>query len=144
MRETGSSIPSVSHEMWTLADNARVPQRKRAALKAVSKEQPEPPLWALRVRSHIRAHRGQPGFQRDQIAAGVGVSPAQVGHWLNGRRDIFLSEFLALCNHLKVDPAVMLFGGPVVSEAAQDDIRKAYELIGTFVPVGQIPTPKGK
>jgi transcriptional regulator with XRE-family HTH domain len=81
--------------------------------------------WGERLRKAARDRRKC----RQDIADHMEVSYAQVGHWQNGTRDIYLGDLMKLCEFVDVDPAVILFGGPAVPADAPLAVKQAVEIL---------------
>jgi 5,10-methylenetetrahydrofolate reductase len=51
-----------------------------------------------------------------KVAAAMDKTPGAITHWLNGHREITLKQFLALCQHSKLDPVAVLYPGYIPQE----------------------------
>lgn len=79
------------------------------------------PLWAKRLREHMALHKQS----QESLAASMGLTQGAIGHWLNGRRDISLKDFLSLCWNAGADPKYILFGN--TSEEPLSRIRQILD-----------------
>lgn len=79
--------------------------------------------WRVR----INTARKQKGITLEDIADEMGVTPGMVSHWLTGKRNIWLHEFVQLCRYVVEDPTYILFGKdePQPVAIAQDQIDSA-------------------
>lgn len=107
--------------------------------------------WGARIRAHMKQHK----IRRGRVAELMGVDYSQVGHWQEGRRDIFLEDFFRLCAGIKADPREILFGESAV-DAAIDVLQQTKnasitlirsglpltEVKGGLPPIPQIPRGK--
>ena len=64
-------------------------------------------VWGTRLRVHMKEHRIRPVT----LAAKFGISEPAMRSWINGNRQINLSDFFTLCVAAKADPRQILFGG---------------------------------
>lgn len=62
--------------------------------------------WGKRVRVQMKERRMRPGA----VAAKLGIAEPTLRSWLNGSREINLSDFVRLCAAVKGDPRQLLFG----------------------------------
>lgn len=62
--------------------------------------------WGQRVRVHMKERRLRPSG----VAAKLDISEPALRSWINGNREINLSDFVRLCEAIKADPRQMLFG----------------------------------
>lgn len=62
--------------------------------------------WGQRIRVHMKEKRLRPV----NVAAKLDMSDSALRSWLNGNRDINLSDFVRLCDAIKADPRQILFG----------------------------------
>lgn len=60
-----------------------------------------------------------------QVAAKLGMSEPGLRSWLNGNRQINLSDFIRLCEAVKADPRQMLFGAPYLSPEQRQVLGEA-------------------
>lgn len=51
----------------------------------------------------------------EAAAAILGMSESALRSWINGNREINLTDFFRLCAAIKADPRQMLFGSPALS-----------------------------
>lgn len=86
--------------------------------------------WGARLR---RAYKGKK--KRWQLAKHMSVSESQIGHWTNGTRDIGVRDLMRLCEFVGADPAVILFGGPVVPADAPEEVRQALGILAKIKAV---------
>lgn len=63
-------------------------------------------MWGRRLRAHMKEHK-QRGVN---LASKVGISESGLRSWINGNREINLSDFFNLCAAAKADPRIILFG----------------------------------
>jgi transcriptional regulator with XRE-family HTH domain len=84
--------------------------------------------WAARYRAEIkRRHKNLA-----KVAEALDVAESTVRSWTNGTREPNLSDFFAICRAGEVDPAMVLFGRPVMTDAA---FKAAHE-IAASIPEG--------
>ena len=69
-------------------------------------------LWGKRIRVQMRERRLRPVA----VAHKVGISEPALRSWINGNREINLSDFFRLCDAVRADPRQMLFGSVGLSE----------------------------
>lgn len=62
--------------------------------------------WQDRLLIHMEANN----LSQTALAARIGVTQGGLGHWLSGRREINLSDFMRLCKAAGANPQVILFG----------------------------------
>jgi transcriptional regulator with XRE-family HTH domain len=62
--------------------------------------------WGIRLRVHLKEKRQRPVG----LAAKMGISESAMRSWINGNREINLSDFMALCSAAGADPRQILFG----------------------------------
>lgn len=62
--------------------------------------------WAKRLREHLKARK----VTQEQLAEKLEVTQGAVAHWLSGRRDINLRDFIRLCVAADADAKTILFG----------------------------------
>ena len=63
--------------------------------------------WFARARSRMN----DLGITQNALADALGISPGAVGHYLMGRREPTLPNFMLICQHLQVSSDWLLFGG---------------------------------
>lgn len=101
-----SAIPLVSDTIRTRAYHAGMAKR-------------HPPEWGVRLRRHIKA--GERTMA--EIARLMDMTEAGLRHWLNGTREINLSEFEELCAIAEADPCMILAGRPALTSKQWDALR---------------------
>lgn len=62
--------------------------------------------WKTRLQIHMEAQ----SLTQTALAARMGVTQGGLGHWLSGRREINLSDFMRLCKAAGANPQIILFG----------------------------------
>jgi transcriptional regulator with XRE-family HTH domain len=62
--------------------------------------------WRERFREHLRGKE----VTQEQVAERLDITQGAVAHWLSGRREINLSDFIRLCVAADADPKFILFG----------------------------------
>ena len=67
--------------------------------------------WGQRIRIHMRERRLRPMKVADKLK----ISEPALRSWINGHREINLSDFFRLCLVIEADPHLMLFGKPSLS-----------------------------
>lgn len=65
--------------------------------------------WGSRFRLGLKAKKLTTG----QVAEKMDLAESSVRSWLNGNREINLSDFFLLCDAAGLDPATVLFAGQV-------------------------------
>jgi transcriptional regulator with XRE-family HTH domain len=68
----------------------------------------------------------------------MGVSYSQVGHWQNGTRFPRLDDFFKLCEFIRSDPRVILFGEFTV-DAAIETIRQPHLTLAHSSETEELP-----
>ena len=63
-------------------------------------------LWGQRVRIAMKERRLRPVA----VASKLGIAESALRSWINGNREINLSDFIRLCSAVKADPRQVLFG----------------------------------
>lgn len=91
--------------------------------------------WGTRFKKHAYAKN----HTLESLAETLGRNASSLRHWTNGNRQINLSEFFELCAAADVDPALILFGAPIIDEDTRARIDKA--LRGVF-ETGAVATAK--
>lgn len=61
--------------------------------------------WGARLKIEMQAK----GVTTQQIAARTGKAYSTVRGWINGSRQVNLSDFFLICNASGIDPAIVLF-----------------------------------
>lgn len=94
--------------------------------------------WKKRFRDHVEA-----GCGWKRLAENMNMTPGGVRHYLNSTREVRLTKFFALCKAAKADPAVILFGQPVLNE----DMRRAisdmiYNSMAKGITLPLLPAPR--
>lgn len=69
--------------------------------------------WPIRYRNHVK----EKGVRWATIAERMDTTEAGIRHWLNGTRQINLTDFFNLCDAADADPAIVLFGPGKLSDA---------------------------
>lgn len=77
--------------------------------------------WGQRIRVHMREKKLRPV----NVAASLEMSDSALRSWLNGTRQINLSDFFRLCDVVKADPRQMLFGSPGLSPEQRQALGEA-------------------
>lgn len=62
--------------------------------------------WKARLKDHLKRH----GYSQESVAADLGKTQGTVSHWLAGRREINLTEFMTLRSIIGADPCLILVG----------------------------------
>lgn len=95
------------------------------------------PAWAGRLRDHLeengqtlanlaqKIHNPKTGDERAEVT---------LRSWLNGNRQINLTEFLELCLQAAADPAYILFGRPLMREDVTDQLNALVKTFGAADP----------
>lgn len=95
------------------------------------------PAWGVRLRDHLtengetlanlakKMHNPKTGDERVDVT---------LRSWLNGNRQINLSEFLELCIQAGADPAFILFGRPLMREDVNDHLNALVHSLGSADP----------
>lgn len=64
-------------------------------------------------------------------AVGAAMQPPRaestIRSWTNGTRQINLTEFFELCRAAELDPAMVLFGGPVMTEELRKSLSETVQ-----------------
>lgn len=76
--------------------------------------------WSTRYRAEIRKKHSSLA----KVAEKLGMAESTLRSWTNGNREVNLSDFFAMCRAGGVDPAVVLFGRPVMTEQAVTAARQ--------------------
>lgn len=89
------------------------------------------------------------GVPFSEIADGLGCAESSLRSWLNGTRPIRLDHFFQACELANVDPALVLFGHPLVTEEQKkkitDAVAKALQPAdGSFSGLHIIPDDPAK
>lgn len=88
--------------------------------------------WAVRFRDHMARHR----LTQEKLGIEMGkrlrpdkkpLSQGTIGHWLTGRSDITLVDFLVLCEVAQADPAMILFEKELAELLAELTSRHALQ-----------------
>lgn len=77
------------------------------------------PEWGGRLRKHIRAS----GKKMGEIAELMDVAESTLRSWMNGTREINLSEFEALCAICEADSCTILVGRPALTDKEWGALR---------------------
>lgn len=77
------------------------------------------PFWA----DNFRALLDEKEKTIPQVAEHFGLTPAAVGHWLNGHRKILLEQFLEMCRFCELDPVTVLYGAGYVPQELRERIE---------------------
>jgi hypothetical protein len=77
--------------------------------------------WGRRLRQHVKDHE----IKWEDVASELGVAESTIRSWLNGTREINLSDFVRLCKAAKADASQILFADAPTSET----IKKIQEVI---------------
>jgi transcriptional regulator with XRE-family HTH domain len=78
--------------------------------------------WSNRLRAHMRRMK----ISQEKVAEHLGMTQGGVAHWLNGRREINLSDFFRLCSAAAADPREILFADKNAG-AVLRDLRQLLE-----------------
>jgi hypothetical protein len=85
-------------------------------------------IWGQRIRVHMREKRLRP----ITVALKLGMSEPALRSWLNGNREINLSDFVRLCVAIKADPRQMLFGSMGLSPEQKQALgQRVVEILET-------------
>ena len=76
--------------------------------------------WRQRFKDYLRDEQ----LSQSEIAARIGVTQGGLGHWLSGRREINLSDFMALCKASGANAQFILFGEGDSKSLLLAEIRK--------------------
>lgn len=95
------------------------------------------PAWGVRLRDHLtengetlanlakKMRNPKTGDERVDVT---------LRSWLNGNREINLSEFLELCIQAGADPAFILFARPLMREDVNDHLNALVHSLGSADP----------
>ena len=78
-------------------------------------------LWGQRLRTHMKEQRLRPVV----VASRVGIEEPTLRSWINGNRQINLSDFFRLCAAVKADPRQILFGSVGLSAEQKQALGQA-------------------
>lgn len=84
--------------------------------------------WQARLLDHM----ARVGLTQTEIAKRLHMTQGNIGHWLRGRREITLTNFMRLCKVAEADAHTILFGN---IPQASDVIEQIRELVAGNVPV---------
>lgn len=76
--------------------------------------------WGKRLREHIR----EKNMNLAKLAEKLELSEATLRSWTNSTRKINLEDFFLLCRTADLDPAVILFGMPIMSQEQRQNMGK--------------------
>ena len=79
------------------------------------------------------------GLKRVYIAALAGISPTKLSKILNRKQPPILSEFIAICEAIKLEPGRLFTKGDLVIELkalreAYADLQRVHHLLGSWLP----------
>ena len=75
-------------------------------------------FWGRRLRNHLR----ESDSNLAELAEKMDKVESTLRSWTNGTRQINLSDFFEACQKAGADPAVMLFGHPIMSESLKKQL----------------------
>lgn len=73
--------------------------------------------YAAAVAAELRAQRARTGETYDDLVEATGISKSSVFKYMNGKREIPMSSFFALCRALSISPQVIF-------DAAEKSLEK--------------------
>lgn len=76
--------------------------------------------WRSRFKDYLADNQ----LSQSELARRIGVTQGAVGHWLSGRREINLTDFIALCKASGANAQFILFGEGESRSALLAEIRK--------------------
>lgn len=76
--------------------------------------------WRKRFKDYLKDE----GLSQTDLAKRIGVTQGAVGHWLSGRREVNLSDFMALCKASGANAQYILFGEGESRSALLEEIRQ--------------------
>ena len=85
----------------------------------VRKQVSKAPFWASRFRELLREKKTSVAA----VARAMGRPPAGVHHWVNGTREILLTQFLDLCRAAKLDPVIVLYGAGYIPAELREQVQ---------------------
>lgn len=103
----------------------------------MSKRKITAPAWGVRLRDHLtengetlanlakKMRNPKTGDERVDVT---------LRSWVNGNRQINLSEFIELCLQARADPAFILFGRPLMREDVNDHLNALVHSLGSADP----------
>lgn len=113
----GLSIPIASRR------GSRIPYRDYIGIMG---KRPVWQDWGTRFR-HACRDKPTPLTTKD-VADRLGMAESSVRSWLNGTREINLSDFFRLCDAVGIDPATVLFSGQI--DPAFSLVQRAWDRAG--------------
>ena len=80
--------------------------------------------WGLRLRNHLKEHKSSLAKLADKMLDedGEPIAESTLRSWTNGNRKINLEDFFHACKEAGANPAVILFGRPIMSDAMRKEI----------------------
>lgn len=76
--------------------------------------------WRSRFKDYLADNQ----LSQSELARRISVTQGAVGHWLSGRREINLTDFIALCKASGANAQFILFGEGESRSALLAEIRK--------------------
>lgn len=77
--------------------------------------------WGRRFRNALK----EKGTSLGKCAADMGQAESTLRSWTNGTRQINLGDFFRLCYTADLDPCLILFGAPLMSQELRESINEA-------------------
>ena len=83
-------------------------------------------LWGPRFRAHMRENR----LSTRAVAERLRMSESALRSWLNGNREVNVTDFFRLCDVAKADPRRILFGQVSLTTAQKEAVgQRVVEIL---------------